>query len=105
MDMKHAVACTRCHGGDAQAKDKDAAHAGLIKDPGDLKKVNKTCGECHPEEARRVKHSAMALAPRMINQTRFAFGAQKSPEPKYATIDIGDLKQVPDPAVSQKPRR
>ncbi len=101
MDMKHAVACTRCHGGDAQAKDKDAAHVGLIKDPGDLKTINKTCGACHPKEARRVKHSAMALAPRMINQTRFAFGGQKIPEAKYATVDIDNLKQVPDPAVSQ----
>jgi hypothetical protein len=78
---------------------KDAAHVGLIKDPGDLKTMKRPA-ECHPEEARRVKHSAMALAPRMINHTRFAFGGQKSPQPTYATTDAGSLKRVPHPADS-----
>ena len=100
MDPKHAVACIQCHGGNAETEDKNAAHIGLIKDPGDLKTVNKTCGACHPEEARRVKHSDMALAPRMINQTRFAFGGQKSPDPISATVDVDGLKQVPHPAES-----
>ena len=81
MDPNHDFACIQCHGGDSKAEDKDAAHLGLIKDPGDLKTVDKTCGACHPEEARRVRHSAMALAPRMINHTRFAFGGQKQPGP------------------------
>jgi hypothetical protein len=100
MDPKHAVACIRCHGGDAKAEDKDAAHVGLIKDPGDLKTINKTCGGCHAEEARRVIRSPMALTPRMINHTRFAFGGQESPDPIYATVDIDGLEQVPHPAES-----
>ncbi len=100
MDPKHAVACIQCHGGDAKAENEDAAHVGLIKDPGDLKTINQTCGECHPEESRRVKRSAMALAPRMINHTRFDFGGQNSPDFKYATIDIDGLKQVPHPSKS-----
>jgi len=103
MDPKHAFACIQCHGGNPKAEDKDAAHIGLIKDPGDLKTVDKTCGECHPEEVRRVKHSAMALAPRMINHTRFAFGGQKSSEPIHATMDVDSLKQVPHPSKSPNP--
>ena len=100
MDPSHAVACVRCHAGDPAAEDAEAAHKGLIPDPGDLRTVEKTCAACHPDEARRVKHSAMALAPRMINHTRFAFGAQKSPSADYATVDLGGLKQVPHPSES-----
>ena len=97
MDPKHAFACIQCHGGDSKAENKDAAHVGLIKDPGDLKTVDKTCGACHPEEARRVKHSAMALAPRMINHTRFAFGGQNSPDPTHATMDVDGTETGPPP--------
>jgi hypothetical protein len=102
MDPVHAIACTRCHKGDASSEDKEKAHEGLIADPGDLRTVDKTCGQCHPEEARRVARSPMALAPRMINHTRFAFGAQPTPEPRYATVEIGTLKQVPDPSQSRQ---
>ncbi|MDQ7782825.1 MAG: hypothetical protein RDU20_08095 [Desulfomonilaceae bacterium] len=72
----------------------------MIKDPGDLSVVDKTCGTCHPEEVRRVKKSAMALAPRMINHTRFAFGAQKTAGTAYATTDMEHLKQLPSPSLS-----
>ncbi len=101
MDSKHAVACIQCHGGNAKTEDKDAAHIGLIKDPGDLNTADKTCGACHAEETRRVKRSPMALAPRMINHTRFAFGGQKTPDPAYATVEVDGIKQVPHPAESQ----
>ena len=100
MDASHALPCVRCHKGDAGSEDKDTAHAGLIKDPGDLKTADKTCGQCHPEETRRVQRSTMALAPRMINHTRFAFGAQKESSASHATADMENLKQVPQPSSS-----
>lgn len=100
MDPSHALPCVRCHKGNADSDDKDKAHEGLIKDPGDLKSIEKTCGQCHPEEARRVQRSSMALAPRMINHTRFAFGAQKEPRAAHATVDLENLKQVPEPSSS-----
>lgn len=103
MDASHAIACVRCHKGDASTEDAEKAHSGLIADPGDLKTVEKTCGTCHPEEARRVQRSAMALAPRTINHTRFAFGAQESPDPEYATANAEEMKQVPYPSGSSKP--
>lgn len=101
MDPVHAVACTTCHNGDPGAQDEKKAHAGLIRDPGDLKTAEKTCGTCHPEEVRRVSGSAMALAPRMINHTRFAFGAQATPAPLHSTVDSDTLKQVPLAAESE----
>jgi hypothetical protein len=95
MDSSHALPCVQCHRGNPKAEDEDAAHTGLIKDPGDLRYVDITCGKCHPEKARRVKRSPMALAPRMINHTRFAFGAQESPEVRFGTRALQAIKQVP----------
>jgi hypothetical protein len=100
MDLNHAFACVECHGGNSRSKSKDEAHRDLIRDPGDLRAVEKTCGKCHAEEVRRVSQSAMALAPRMINHTRFAFGSQKTPYPAYATAPCDKIKQVPHPAES-----
>lgn len=100
MDALHALPCVQCHEGDPESEEEEAAHRGLIKDPGDLFIADRTCGKCHPEEVRRVKRSAMALAPRMINHTRFAFGAQKVREGTYATTAVGSLGQVPDPSLS-----
>lgn len=100
MDASHALPCVRCHKGNAQTDDKEQAHEGLIKDPGDLRFVQQTCGTCHPDQARRVKRSPMALAPRMINQTRFAFGAQEKPLPLHAVVDGDGLTQVPPRSVS-----
>ncbi|MEW6532847.1 MAG: hypothetical protein AB1473_18600 [Thermodesulfobacteriota bacterium] len=97
MDPSHALPCMQCHRGNPQADDQDKAHEGLIKDPGALGTVDRTCGKCHPEEARRVKRSSMALAPRMINHTRFAFGGQKSPAPRHSTVALESLAQVPHP--------
>jgi len=95
MDPSHAFSCSSCHGGDPTGEDKAAAHTGLIIDPGDLDFVSKTCGKCHPEEARRVRRSSMALAPRMINHTRFAFGGQSEPTPGYLTKPTDSFEQTP----------
>ncbi len=100
MDASHALPCVKCHGGDPRSDDEEKAHQGLISDPGDLTRVPNTCGKCHPEEARRVTLSPMALAPRMINHTRFAFGAQKSPLPKFATVAEDGLAVLPQSSVS-----
>ncbi len=100
MDPSHAIECVKCHGGDSRADDEERAHKGLIPDPGDLKTVEKTCGKCHPDEVRMVTRSPMALAPRMINHTRFAFGGQATSLPRYATADSGRLKRLPLPSQS-----
>ncbi|MEW6351048.1 MAG: hypothetical protein AB1646_18480 [Thermodesulfobacteriota bacterium] len=100
MDPSHALSCTACHRGNPDAEDATEAHRDLIKDPGDLRTVEHTCGKCHPEPARRVKRSPMALATRMINHVRFAFGGQGSAEPMFATVEAGPLKEAPVSSVS-----
>ncbi len=100
MDPSHALSCEKCHGGNPDSDNETSAHAGLIKDPGDLRTLDKTCGKCHPEVAKRVKRSPMALAPGMINHVRFAFGGQSEPSHLYATVSAGNLKEVPLPSAS-----
>ncbi len=94
-DTVHAFECVKCHSGDDLAQDKDLAHKGLIADPGALDIVDGTCGGCHEKEVEAVKKSPMALAPRMINHTRYAWGAQKAPDYKYATTNEAGLVIIP----------
>ena len=42
--------CTRCHAGQGDATEKDAAHQGLVADPS--ADPDQICGPCHPEVAR-----------------------------------------------------
>lgn len=50
------IACTDCHGGNAEATDKETAHAGLDAYPA-LNKPDATCGECHEEIVATAKNS------------------------------------------------
>jgi hypothetical protein len=97
MDQLHALPCSTCHKGNAQVADKDLAHEGLIPDPGDLDHVDQTCGKCHPEHAHNVKISRMALVPKLINHTRYAFGAQDTAEPVFGVRGLSGLKEIPVP--------
>jgi hypothetical protein len=100
MDPSHAIRCIECHGGDPGSDDEKGAHKGLIIDPGNLETADRTCGKCHPDIVRRVRRTPMALALRMINHTRFAFGGQAKPLPMYATANVESLKQLPLPSIS-----
>jgi hypothetical protein len=81
------IGCTDCHGGDATAHEKEAAHVAprhpelwptsanperlyaeldredpefiRFVNPGDLRVAGLTCGGCHPSEVRRVRKSMM----------------------------------------------
>lgn len=64
-DAAHRISgfgCASCHLGNPFAYEKARAHTGLVKRPGDLRSVEKTCGApgCHPEAVTRVKNGLMA---------------------------------------------
>ena len=50
------IACTDCHGGKADAMDKESAHTGLHPYPA-LNNPDATCGECHDEIVATAKDS------------------------------------------------
>jgi hypothetical protein len=94
----HAIACTRCHLGDGQAKEGDAAHQGLVKNPSAL-----ACGSCHQGWPDKVKRSPMATNLGIIAQTRYLWGAQPSLGPEFAVRHARPLVAMPDPQVDGKP--
>ncbi|RJR29904.1 MAG: hypothetical protein C4576_34550 [Desulfobacteraceae bacterium] len=64
-DPSHPVTvfgCHSCHLGNPYSMDKDRGHFTMVKNPGDLDVVDRTCGQtkCHPEIVARVKNSLMA---------------------------------------------
>jgi len=64
-----AFGCSVCHLGNAYSLEETRAHANLIKNPGDLRVVEMTCGKtgCHGEIVGRVKKSLMATNRGILN--------------------------------------
>jgi hypothetical protein len=82
------IGCAACHGGDVRAMDARAAHAGMIRVPGNLADAPRTCAQsaCHPALASRVERSIMATMAGVIEIDRRVFGdpAPASTVPPHA---------------------
>ena len=57
---KAPLHCSACHKGNSGSREKDAAHQGMIKNPGDLAFADQTCGTCHKQIVDCVIRSLMA---------------------------------------------
>lgn len=71
-----SLSCTACHKGNADAVDKQQAHAGMYANPSDLRVAAKTCGACHPKDLENAMKSLHATSAGKISGTRYAWGAQ-----------------------------
>ncbi len=72
----HAFAaknCTTCHGGNANASEKETAHQTLIAFPGNLSNAQKSCGTCHAKQVSSVADSFMHTGKGMVFVTRAVF--------------------------------
>ncbi|WP_461208222.1 hypothetical protein [Desulfocurvus sp. DL9XJH121] len=80
-----AMGCSPCHLGNGLAFDRSRAHHGMVRNPGDLRVVDATCGRggCHPALAGRVKRSVMATASGMLASLDALWGTQG---PRDATL-------------------
>lgn len=97
------LACTRCHRGEAQARDKEAAHKGLVPNPSALDVAERTCGTCHQGWPQRVRLSPMATAAGIIAQSRYLWGAQADPEPRFGIRGAPGLLPLPRPDQTGRP--
>ena len=70
------LSCTDCHQGNADAADKQQAHAGMYANPSDLRVASKTCGTCHEKDLDNAMKSLHATSAGKISGTRYAWGAQ-----------------------------
>ncbi len=87
---KAKLPCISCHKGNPKGRTAQAAHKGMYANPADFRVVDKTCGLCHPKEVSNSKKSLHATMAGMISGTRYAWGAQKTRNPLYATYAIED---------------
>jgi hypothetical protein len=84
ISSNHRFSCVRCHGGNRRTQSLPQAHKGLVANPSSLKNAPKFCGKCHDNHVKKIERSLMGTAKRMINITRFAWGAQPTHEMLYS---------------------
>ncbi len=72
------IGCASCHLGNSISNNKDLAHAGMIKIPGNLETANVTCGAtgCHPGIKERVEKSMMNSMSGVVAVDRFVFNEE-----------------------------
>jgi hypothetical protein len=71
--------CISCHKGNNTLVDKDSAHVGLIKIPGNLADAPETCGICHAEALQNIQTSLMTTNSGIIAIDKYIFGEFDSP--------------------------
>jgi|FLOH01.1.fsa_nt_gi hypothetical protein len=84
ISSNHKMACVRCHGGNRRAQSLPDAHKGLVANPSSVENAPKFCSKCHESHVNKTGRSVMATAKRMINITRFGWGAQPADELPYS---------------------
>lgn len=104
LDPAHdprVIGCASCHLGDPLAIDEDAAHEGMVINPGDLRVVDKTCGieGCHPTDVKKVKNSLMATNRGILGTLLYYWGETDSQDTDLTVkqlIDSGETSQALD---------
>lgn len=94
MDQKHDFSCTDCHGGEAKANAKLAAHTGLIGQPAHPDHLATICGKCHGAIVQQATGSLHFTIANKINLIRQAFGSADH---------LTSLTAIPQPAVPSTP--
>ncbi len=84
ISSNHRFSCVRCHGGNRRAKSLPRAHKGLVANPSSMENAPRFCGKCHDSHVKKIARSSMSTAKRMINITRFGWGAQPSDEMPFS---------------------
>ncbi len=93
LDPAHdpaTIGCSPCHLGDAMAYDKEAAHQGIVINPGDLRLVERTCGTvgCHGPDVHRVKNTLMATNRGIIATMRYYWGESETQNGDFSVEEL-----------------
>jgi hypothetical protein len=88
------LGCSSCHLGNPLASSQKEAHAGLVKNPSDLRVIHKTCGQanCHPEDVKKVRNSLMATNHGIILRLLKVFGEEEILK-GFSGLKVADLYQ------------
>ncbi|MCB2183382.1 MAG: amino acid ABC transporter substrate-binding protein [Desulfobulbaceae bacterium] len=93
LDRAHdrlVVGCSPCHLGDPLAIDKEKAHQGMPKNPGDLRVVEQTCGieGCHAPDVKKVKNSLMATNRGILSTLLYYWGEAPNQNGDYSVEQL-----------------
>lgn len=93
LDPAHDVTilgCSSCHLGNPMATAKEAAHQGIVLNPGDLRVVERTCGVngCHAIDVPKVKNSLMATNRGIIATLLYYWGEAPDQNGDYSVEDL-----------------
>ena len=88
LDAAHdpgVLGCAVCHLGDPMTVRKEQAHSGMVRNPGDLRVVERTCGVegCHRGDAHTVKRSLMATNRGILSTLLYYWGETESQDSDY----------------------
>ncbi|MGD9076710.1 MAG: cytochrome c3 family protein, partial [Desulfobacteraceae bacterium] len=95
MDENHEFPCLECHLLPADRGQVLGKHAKVLRHPAAPEHVVILCGECHQKEISILRNSLHYTLAGMIGQTRYLWGAQENPMPRYAPSDHPVLKPLP----------
>lgn len=94
--LSAVLGCSSCHLGNPFAGEKDRAHMGIVKNPGDLHFSRLTCGRtgCHPDLPQRVEKSIMAT-------NRGILKAMQTLWPHDTSESVSDIRELIEKPIGQ----
>ncbi len=97
---REVIGCHLCHRGNPLAGTVQRAHQGMIKNPGEFRYAQQTCGAtgCHPDEVIRTRRSLMATNRGILSTLRYYWGETDSRNEKI-TVDSITETGLDSPAV------
>lgn len=95
---REVLGCSSCHLGNPLSPTKETAHQGIVKNPSDLRVIEKTCGQanCHPGDVKKVRNSLMATNHGIIARLLLVFDERKILE-NFPEIKVLDLYKEGSP--------
>ncbi len=83
--------CIVCHQGNPnETKDKKKAHKSIIKDPGSIWALDKTCSQCHPEHEYNLHRSLMQTEAGKIQGATWGWQSETGYRTAYGNHNIKD---------------
>ncbi len=97
---REVIGCHQCHKGNPLAGTATRAHRNMIKNPGEFRFAQQTCGAtgCHPDEVVRTRRSLMATNRGILSTLRYYWGETDSRN-EAITIDSIIKDDIDTPAV------
>ncbi len=95
LDRNHAFACEKCHLKPEDRTQIIRNHGPIIRHPAAPATVDLFCGKCHRRDIDHLQTSLHWTLTGIISQTRYLWGAQPDPRPRYGALPGHGLKRLP----------